>query len=352
MAQDFYDVLGVSKSATKEEIKKAYYKLAHQHHPHKGGDEKKMKEINEAYAVLGNEEKRKQYDQFGGAFNQAGGFGGGFNDFASNFGGQGANVNFDFGDLGDIFGDFFGGSSRSRQRARGADIETTITINFEEAVFGTEKKFSLNKDVICNHCKGSGGEPGTKVSTCSTCRGTGQVVKSVGFGIGLPSTCSQCSGQGQQIEKKCTTCHGSGVKKEAEEIKVKIPAGIDDGQSIRLSGRGAAGQKGTPAGDLYLRINVAPDKRFVRNGYDLRSKAQISIKQAILGDKIEIETVDGKVKLKIPEGTHSGKVFRIKGKGVNHLQGKGRGDQLVEVTVNIPSKLSRKQKDLLKELDI
>ncbi len=368
MAKDYYKILGVGKTAGPEEIKKAYYKMAHQHHPHKGGDEAKMKEINEAYSVLGNPEKKAQYDQYGQTFEQArsqGGFGGfngfrDFSDFAEAFrssGGtsNGQNFSFDFSDIGDIFGDLFGmGGSRTRSRAaqkfQGSDIEVELTINFQEAVFGTEKELNLRKDAACQKCQGTGAEPGSKVLTCSTCRGTGQVMRSIGFGIGFPSVCANCQGTGKNIEKECRHCQGSGVIKETGTIKVKIQAGIDNGQSIRLPGKGQAGIKGGASGDLYLRIKVLPDSRFKRTGFDIKTKAEISFTQAALGDKIEIETIDGKVKLKIPEGTQSGKIFRLKGRGVSYLQARGRGDQLVEVIVKTPTHLSRRQKELLKEL--
>lgn len=368
MAKDYYDILGVSKNSSQAELKKAYYKLAHKYHPHKGGssaDESKMKEVNAAYQTLGNEDKRKQYDQFGPAFQGTGqgadqsGFGGfgNVNDFAEAFRNQsgatqGATFNFD---IGDIFGDLFGtGQARNRTgvRTQGRDIEATISVNFEEAVFGTEKGLKITKDVVCTRCKGEGAEPGTKISTCSTCKGTGQVIQNIGFGIGFSGVCPECEGQGKTADKKCTKCHGQGVNKDTQEIKVKIPAGIDNDQTIRLPNKGQAGAKGAPAGDLYLHVRILPDFRFERQGFDLKSRAEISFSQAALGDKIEIETIDGKVKLKIPEGTQSGKVFLIKGKGVPHLQGRGRGDQLVEVIVKTPAGLSRKQKDLLRDLDI
>ncbi|MFA5021532.1 MAG: molecular chaperone DnaJ [Patescibacteria group bacterium] len=365
MAKDYYKILGVPKSASADEIRKAYYKLAHQHHPHKGGDEAKMKEINEANAVLGNAEKRAQYDKYGQTFEQAksqggagfGGFGD-FSDFASAFGqnqGQGGSFNFDFGDMGDIFGDLFGmggrRSNRSGGRNAGADIQVELTIEFLQAVFGTETNINLNKDVVCQKCSGSGAEPGTKTVTCKTCSGTGQIIRNVGFGIGFPSACTECLGSGKKAEKECSQCRGKGTTKETENILVKIPAGIDDGQSIRLSGKGQAGQKGASAGDLYLRIKVIPDSRFKRKGFDIKTKAEISFVKAALGGKVEIDTLDGKVDLKIPEGTQSGKVFQLKGRGVPHLQARGRGDQLVEVIVKTPTKLNRHQRDILKELD-
>jgi len=357
MAKDFYDILGVPRTASQEEIKKAYYKLAHQHHPHKGGDEAKMKEVNEAYSVLGNEQKRKQYDQFGHAYEQAGrgGFGGyqDFSGFSQQFGGNGQSFSFDFGDLGDVFGDIFGGGrtrTKTRRQAKGQDVETAVKLKFTEAVFGVEKSVTITKDFLCEHCSGSGAEPGSKVETCKTCKGTGQVVRQVGFGIGFSALCDDCGGAGQKADKQCTQCHGRGSERKNETFTVKIPAGIDDAQTIRIPGKGSAGAKGAPAGDLYVRISVEPDSRFKREGVTVHTVAEISIAQAVLGDKIDIETVDGDVKLKIPEGTPSGKQFRIAGRGIPHLQGRGRGDHVVEVRIKIPTRLTKRQRELFKQL--
>jgi len=359
MAKDYYQILGVSKSASQDEVRKAYYKLAHQHHPNKGGDEAKMKEINEAYGVIGNEDKRKQYDQFGQTFDQAGGSGGfgGFN--GQGFGQQGFNggqsFNFEFGDMGDILGDLFGmggrqRSSRSSQR-QGGDIQTEMTISFSEAAFGVEKDIHLSKDIVCKKCNGSGAEPGSKTVTCPTCKGTGQVVRNIGFGIGFPSPCQDCEGTGKKAEKQCSECKGRGVTKQTETISVKIPAGIDNNQSIRLTGRGQAGGKGGQAGDLYIKIRVTPDPRFSRQGYDILTTSEISFTQAALGGKIDIDTLDGKMELKIPEGTQSGKVLRLKGKGTQVLNSRNRGDQLITLIVKTPTRLNKKQKELLQELD-
>lgn len=351
MAKDYYDILGVSKGASADEIKKAYYKLAHQHHPHKGGDEAKMKEINEAYGVLSNQQKRAQYDQFGPGFEQAqGGFGGSRGGFSGN-GGQ--SFSFDFNDLGDIFGEFFGGNRGGQQtsrQSRGHDLETVVRMSFTEAAFGAQKTFTLTKDAICEHCKGNGGEPGSKMETCKTCRGTGQVVRNVGFGLGFPSVCSDCEGAGKKFEKVCNVCRGRGTQKTSEELTVKIPAGIDDGQTIRIQGKGSAGQRGAQAGDLYVRVNVEKDPRFKREGYDIHTVAELSFVQATMGDKIDVETLDGTVALKIPEGTQTGKVFRVAGKGVPHLQGRGRGDHFVEVKIKTPTKLTKRQRELFREL--
>lgn len=363
MSKDYYKTLGVDKKASADEIRKAYYKLAHQHHPHKGGDEAKMKEINEAYSVLGNVEKRVQYDQYGSTFEQArsqGGFSGfdgfrDFSDFAQAAGGQrgGQSYSFEFGDLGDLFGDIFGGGRAKSRRTfshSGQDIQAELTLNFSEAAFGAEKLLQINKETVCQTCNGTGAEPGSKTITCKTCGGSGQVVRNIGFGLGFPAICPDCDGQGRKVEKECSACRGRGVNKQTQDLNVKIPAGIDQGQTIRLAGKGNAGVKGGEAGDLYLKIKVLADSRFARDGFNILTKAKISFTQAALGGKIEIETLDGKLWLKIPEGTQTGKVFRLKGRGVPVLRGKGRGDQLVEIIVKTPARLSRRQKELLREL--
>jgi len=356
MSKDYYNILEVDKNATQDEIKKAFRKKAHQCHPDKdGGCEEKFKEINAAYQVLGNEQKRQQYDQFGSSFDQGGGAGpGGYEDMFRQAGqGGGFNVNMD--DLGDIFNMFTGGGqTRSRQRAstRGSDIEARMVIDFKDAVFGSEKKINLRKNVTCSKCSGNGAEPGTKIETCSTCRGTGQVTrvqKTILGNIQSAYTCSDCQGEGKKAEKKCSQCHGAGITRESKEIKFKVPAGINNGETIRLSGEGEAGARGGMAGDLYIHFQIKPDSRFRREDDDIVSTEIIGIAQASLGDKIEVETIDGKVSLKIPAGTQSGKIFKLKGKGVTHLRGVGRGDHLVKVEVQIPETLTKKQKELLEE---
>lgn len=373
MAKDYYNILGVAKGASAEDIKKAYRKLAHQHHPDKsGGDETKFKEINEAYQVLGNTEKRQQYDQYGQTFEQAqrqGGFGGGgfsWEDIARGagggagpFGGAGQQgAEFDFGNLGDIFGDLFGfgGSSRSargRQARTGQDIETAMEIDFREAVFGADKIIELYKNVICPHCAGNGAEPGTKITTCKTCGGSGQVVRIQRTILGNMQSvgvCPECHGEGKIASKKCPECHGQGRVKTTETIKVKIPAGISEGQTIRLSGKGEAGLHGAPPGDLYINLRVKADPDFTRESDNILSNVEISFSQAALGDKIPVLTLDGEVMLKIPAGIQSGKVLRLENKGVPHLNSRGRGDHLVTIKVITPTHLSRKQKELLEEL--
>ena len=363
MSKDYYKTLGVEKTASQDEIKKAFRQKAHQYHPDKqGGDEAKFKEINEAYQVLGDEKKRAQYDQFGSVFEHTqsgGGFSGfdGFRDF-SGFA-NGFNVNFEdlgdvFGGLGDIFG-FGGGKQRGTRARRGNDIEVTLTIDFFEAVFGAEKEIGLAKTVKCDKCQGNGAEPGAKIETCKTCRGSGRVSRVARTIFGQMQTqvsCPDCNGEGKTFSQKCSKCGGRGIVRELTSLKVKIPAGIDEGESIRLAGQGEAGSKGASAGDLYLKIRVKPDKRFERDGYDIKSKAEIKFSQAALGDKIEIETVDGPIKLKIPEGTQSGTVFRLRDRGVIKLQGRGRGDHLVKVIIKTPTNLSRKQRKALEELGI
>lgn len=368
MPKDYYNILGVNKNSSQDEIKKAFREKAHKFHPDKqGGDEAKFKELNEAYQVLGDQKKRSQYDQFGSAFDQAqagGGQGfGGFGDFSRGF-----NINMD--DLGDMFGGFgdifgFSGQSRSgrKQSSRGRDIHVVLSIDFKEAVFGVEKEISLKKTVKCPRCQGEGGEPRSEIITCKTCGGKGSVARSQRTIFGnmqIQMACEDCEGQGRIFKEKCSACRGSGIAMQIVNLKIKIPAGIDNNETIRLSGQGEAVQKGAQAGDLYVKIRVNPEKRFKRRGYDILSKQEINITTAVLGGKIEIQTVDGPVELKIPEGAQSGIIIRMKNKGVPHLAGRDyfgrnqerRGDHLVEITVKIPTSLSRKQKEILRELGI
>jgi len=356
MSKDYYNTLGVSKTASEEDIKKAFRKLAHEHHPDKAsGNEEKFKEINEAYQILSNKDKRAQYDQFGSAFADGGGFNAGQSGF-SGFGGQGFNINMDdlgdmFGGLGDIFGFSQGRSSNTNNRGR--DLEVTMNLEFKEAIFGAEKNIKLNKAVVCDRCGGSGHEVGAKVETCSTCQGKGHVnrVQRTIFGaMQVQSVCPDCQGEGQKASASCSKCRGRGVVNDASEIKVKIPAGIDNGETIRLSGQGEAGIKGASAGDLYLRIKVKPDNYFKRVDYNILSEQLINLTQASLGDKIEVKTIDGLVDLKIPAGTQSHKQFILRGKGVPRLQGSGRGDHLLTIKIKIPASLNRQQKKLLEEL--
>ena len=359
MSKDYYNVLGVTKDASADEIKTAFRKKAHIYHPDKGGDAEKFKEINEAYQVLGNAQKRKQYDQFGSSF-QNGQAGGGFNqggmggfDF-SGFQDGGIDMDDLFGGLGDIFG--FGGGHQSKKKStRGRDLEIAVNLDFLEAVFGLEKELSFTKNVVCDHCQGNGAEPGTKIETCPTCGGSGQVIgvqRTILGNIQTKTTCPNCHGEGKIYSSKCSKCHGAGIIRETAKLKVRIPAGINNGESIRLSGQGEAGERGGIAGDLYLRVRVGQHHKFIRDGYDIKTEENIGIKQAIFGDKIEVETVSGPVTLKIPEGTQSGTIFKLKEKGVEKLNNRGQGDQYVKINVVIPKNLNRKQKQLLEDLDI
>jgi molecular chaperone DnaJ len=359
MAKDFYEILGVSKDASDADIKKAYRKMAHKHHPDKdGGDEEKFKEVNEAYQTLSDSTKKAQYDQFGQTFEGAGsgptsgGFGGfDFSDFQQGTGGQGFEFNFGGGGMGDMFSDMFG-SGRSHSSNRGRDVQIDIDIDFSEVIKGTIKEVSVYKSVSCDRCNGEGGEPGAKETICTTCGGTGHLQKTVNTILGTIAqqvVCDDCMGKGKTYDKKCTKCKGVGFYREEVIENIDIPAGINDGQSIAISGKGEVGIDGAPAGDLIITIHVVPDSRFVRDEYNIRTVEHIDFTQAILGDKIKIETVDGDVKMKIPSGTQSGEIYKIRGKGIPKLRGIGRGDHLVEIIVDIPTKISRKQKKLIEQ---
>ena len=353
--RDYYDVLGVDKSADATAIKKAYRKLAMKYHPDKNpGDkeaEEKFKEINEAYEVLSDETKRRNYDQFGHEGVNGQGFGG-----AGGFGGQGFG-GFDdiFGDIfGDMFGGGFSGGSRQRRRGpeRGADIKQRVNISFEEAAFGKKVQVKINRSEECDACHGSGAKPGTSKNTCPTCHGSGQVqsVQRTPFGnIASTRTCSTCNGEGEVIDSPCSKCHGKGSIRKTKTIEVDIPAGIDNGQMIKLGGQGELGTRGGPRGDLYIEVNVQSHPLFTRDGYDVYLEMPITFAQATLGDKIQVPTLDGKVEYEVPEGTQTGTVFRLKGKGIPKLKSNVRGDQYVKVTVEIPKKLNEKQKELVRE---
>jgi molecular chaperone DnaJ len=356
MSKDYYKTLGVDKTASEADIKTAFRKLAHQHHPDKNGNAgngDKFKEINEAYQTLGNKDKRAQYDQFGSAYQDMGGAGGG-NPFGQGFGGfsqQGGAQNVDF-DLGDIFGSFFGGGGgRGARSPRGQDVQVDVDISLKEAVFGTAQVLSLRKQNSCEPCKGTGADKGTAFETCKTCNGAGRVTTTILGQFQTQTACPDCRGKGQQIKTKCGQCHGVGYMDENADIKVEIPAGIDDNQAIRLAGQGNSGGAGSQPGDLYVNVRVKPETGFERQGDDLITKYKIPFTMAALGGDIQVKTIDGEVKLKIPAGTESGKKFILKNKGVTRLRANGRGNQVVQVTVNVPTKLSRKQKKLLEELN-
>lgn len=353
--QDYYELLGITKGASADELKKAFRRAAVQHHPDRGGDEAKFKEINEAYEVLKDPSKRQRYDQFGhagvgsSAASDGNTFGGGFNT---------ENVNFDFGDLGlgDIFSSFFGGDQagggqRGQRANRGRDVETNLEISFEQAIFGTETTLNLNMEDTCQHCQGTATEPGYQLDKCDECKGSGQitkVTKTIFGNIQQAHVCPKCGGKGQIPEKECTVCHGRGTKRKTQGITIKIPAGIDDGATIRLREQGEA-VAGGHKGDLYVNIRVKSHKKFTREGDLILSNEYLSMIDAALGTEIEVETVDGPVKMKVPIGTQSGTDFKLSGHGVPRLNGGLRGAHIVTVIVETPSKLNSKQKALLEQ---
>ena len=349
--RDYYEVLGVQKGATDAEIKKAYRKLAKENHPDLHPDDKaaeaRFKEINEAYEVLSDSGKRSRYDQFGFAGVDPNYGGGGF----------GGGAGFDFGDLGDIFDSFFGGGfgggARSRTGPqRGESLRTRLTITFEEAAFGCEKDVSLDRVEECGECRGSGAAPGTSPETCSNCGGSGQVQQRRQTPMGVFATtspCPRCGGKGKIISTPCKSCGGSGQVRQRKTLKVTIPAGIDNGQIVSLRGQGNAGKNGGPAGDLQIVITVQPHPLFRREGANVYCDAPITFTQAVLGGELEIPTIDGKVKYDIPEGTQTGTTFRLRGKGIPSVNGRGRGDQYVTVYIETPRNLNREQKEALKK---
>lgn len=355
--KDYYQILGVDKKASKDEIKKAFRTLAHKYHPDKKtGDDAKFKEINEAYSILSDDGKRAQYDQFGSAGPNMGGFGGSgqgfdgfdFSQFTQGFGGANGGVEFDFGD---IFGDIFSGGGR-RQSKRGRDISIDIELSFEDSIFGVERTILLNKTSKCDRCGGSGAEKGSELSVCETCNGKGQIreVKRTFFGqFESAVVCSKCQGKGKIPKTKCSICHGHGVIKRESEIKVKIPAGIENGEMIRLSGGGEA-VAGGENGDLYIKVYVKKHSVFRKEGENLFMDLKIKLSDALLGGQQVIKTLDGDISLKIPEGVVHGEVLRIRGKGVP--TGGRRGDILLKISIDIPKKLSKNAKkaiELLKE---
>ena len=352
--RDYYEVLGVSRGASEDELKKAYKKMARKYHPDLNpGDksaEEKFKEVNEAYEVLSDADKKARYDQYGHAGVDpnfgAGGFGGGFD------GG------FDFGDLGDIFGSFFGGGFGGGRRTnpnapqRGESIRMSIAISFEEAAFGCEKAVTVERYETCDTCHGNGCAPGTSPEVCPDCHGTGtvQVRRQTPMGVFATSApCAKCGGKGRIIHQPCKDCRGSGMVRKKKTIQASIPAGIDNGQTISIRGQGNAGKNGGPAGDLLITITVRPHELFRREGTSVLCEAPITFTQAVLGAELEIPTIDGKVKYTLPEGTQSGTTFRLKGKGIPSINGRGRGDQYVTVYIETPKNLNKEQKEALKK---
>lgn len=351
--RDYYEVLGVNKGASDDEIKKAFRKLARKYHPDVNRDktkeaEEQFKEINEAYEVLSNSERRAQYDQFGHAAFDANSGGGGFGGFGG-FGGSSGGFN-------DIFDMFFGGQGgfggRQPGPEKGSDLRYDMEITFEQAAFGVEMEIQIPRTEDCQKCNGSGAAPGTHAETCSQCKGTGQiqVAQNTPFGRMINTrTCDRCRGEGKIVQTPCKECHGQGKTRVKRKIKVKIPAGVDNGSRLRVSHEGEAGMRGGPPGDLYVYIFVKAHKLFTREGSEVICEVPISFVQAALGDEIEVPTLDGKVKLKITEGTQSGTIFRLREKGIPYLRGNGRGDQHVKVKVLTPQKLNEKQRELLQE---
>ena len=361
MTKDYYKTLGVEKGASKDEVKKAFHKLAHKYHPDKQtGDEAKFKEINEAYQILSDDNKRAQYDSFGSTQDgqssggQGGGFGGfdfsGFQNGGQPFGNaQGGGFEFD---LGDIFGDMFGGGNNRGQARRGRDISVDIQISFKEAIFGVERQILINKVSQCDTCNGSGAETGSQMKKCTTCGGKGKVSETRRSIFGVFQTtreCEACSGRGEVPEKKCKTCHGAGVLNKKEDIKVKVPAGLNTGEMIRLSGQGEA-VAGGQAGDLYIKVHIERDPIWKRAGNDLTTEISVKLTEAILGSEYKLETLDGPLTLKIPTGLAYGDILRVKGKGVPVRGTARRGDLLIRVIFPTPAKLSKQAKKLIEDL--
>lgn len=347
--KDYYQALGIEKGASESEIKKAYRKLAMKYHPDRNQGnkeaEEKFKDINEAYQVLSDPEKKSQYDRFGTTDFNGGGFGGaGGYDFSG------------MGGFEDIFDSFFGGgfggfsSKRRNGPEKGADLQYTITLTFEEAVFGIEKEISISKNEKCSTCSGTGAKPGTDSKTCDQCGGSGQVKYQRNTPLGSfvsTSTCDKCGGTGKVISDPCKTCHGKGTIRKNSKIKVNIPAGVDTGNILPLRGQGEPGKNGGPSGDLYINIRVASHKTFKRKGFDIYIEEHISFGKAALGVELEVPTIDGNVKYKVPAGTQSGTVFRLRGKGVTRVNSSGRGDEYVKIIVDTPKNLNEHQKQTL-----
>ena len=353
--RDYYEVLGVNKGASEDEIKKAYKKMAKKYHPDLHPDDpeaaEKFKEVNEAASVLTDADKRSRYDQFGhagvdGNMGGAGGYGGGFDDFGG------------MGGFSDIFETLFGGGGGRRsdpnRPQRGADIEERISISFEEAAFGTEKEVVITRRDECSTCHGSGAAAGSSRVSCSTCHGSGQIRTVQNTPLGQMQSvrpCPDCGGEGTVVEHPCSACNGNGVVRKKHTIKVNIPAGMDDGNTLRVSGEGHSGKKGGPSGNLYVRVSVRPHELFERVNDDIYADEEITFAQAALGDTLQVPTLDGNVSFQIPAGTQNGAVFRLKGKGIPHLRGRGRGDHRIKVRIVVPGDLTEEQKDLLRAFD-
>ena len=349
--KDYYKILGVSKDASTDEIRKAYRKLAHQHHPDKGGEETKFKEINEAYQTLSNPEKRSQYDRFGASFDQAGFDFSGFNFDQNTFWQSQRAPSDSFGDLGNIFEDFFG--FKTNIKPKGDNISLDLEINFEEAAFGIQKEVKLYKYVTCQVCQSRGAPADADLEICQRCGGSGQIHKNQRILFGILSqvtTCPECQGEGKTARNKCQACRGAGRIKNSTIMVVKVPAGINNGEVIKFDGLGEAAPKRGRAGDLYVKIHVKPHKYFIRKGNDIFYELLLSYTQAVLGDKLEIPTLEGTVVMEIPSGVESGKKIRLKNKGIQYLDHSGRGDMYVTIKIETPKKLTSKQKKIIEDL--
>lgn len=363
MTKDYYKILGIARNATKDEIKKAYRKLAHQYHPDKGGDEQKFKELNEAYQILSDDRKRSQYDQFGQVFEGGRSQGG----FEWTFGGS----PFGFGegrpfdstqgrdfDFSEVFEDFlgmgFGQGTRTKSRERrGKDIKVDFYISFEESIFGGKREIELSKLSRCLHCNGSGGEPGSKMKECPSCLGRGNIQKTQRTFLGSftqVTVCPECKGGGRKPEIVCTQCRGMGVEQKVERLEVYIPKGVREGEILKITGKGEASLSGGAPGDLHIYLNVLPHKIFRRQGDDVVMQLPIKLSQAILGETIEVDTLDGILRLKIPEGTQSGDILKIRGKGAYSASGYGRGDLLIDIKVEIPRKAGKRVREIVEDL--
>ncbi len=353
--KDFYAILGVPKTASDQDIKKAFRRLAHEHHPDKGGNQQKFNDINEAYQALSDKEKRARYDQFGSAaFEQGGTSGGGFGGSGQGFGGFNGSVNLDdLGDLGEMFGSMFGFQTEHGQTKQGKDIEIDTTISLMDSVKGTIIKIKLFKNNLCSVCNGSGAEPGSKMETCATCKGAGKTTQHMRTVFGTIKSavqCPDCQGKGKRPKSLCSRCKGTGVERKSSELDISIPAGISDGEVIRITGAGEYPGNGGRGGDLFVRVHVKPHPVFTRDGYDIRSTVYIPYSTLLLGGEVTIDTVEGTGSLKIPENTQPGTIFKLRGKGIPHLQNTGRGDHLVVVQSLVTKKLTREQRKTLEEL--
>lgn len=359
MGKDYYKILGVERNASEDDIKKAFRRLAHEHHPDKGGDSTKFKDLNEAYQILSDKQKRSQYDRFGsGVFEQgAAGGRGGFGGFEGFPGFDFGNAGFqgDLGDLGDVLGEMFGfgGARGGAQQTRGQDLQVNLELTFREAAFGVEREVRLHKAGTCHACKGEGAEPGAKSVTCVACGGVGQVRQAQRMLFGMFQTvvpCPTCHGRGKKTDKPCQVCKGNGVERREEKISFKVPPGVSDGEAMKIQGQGEAAPFGGRAGDLYIKLRVKPDTKFERDDHQLYSQEEIPFTVLALGGSVEVETLEGKTIVKISEGTRSGTVITLRGQGIPYANARSRGDLHVRLAAAVPRKLTKEQREMLKKL--